>query len=485
MKVKAPVQKKIRRVSKTNMPALQEPEEMIPDDYQSMPAPAVDSSLPEGEAIARGGVATPFPWKLHEMLEDAAKEGNESIVSWQSHGYSFLVHKPKLFVEKIMPTYFNQSKFASFQRQLNLYGFQRLTSGRDKGAYYHSCFVRHQVSLCRGMVRQKIKGTKVRRTSTAEGEPDFYTMTNVNTSAPSSAIPSAEDAPREAKTAKRRSSEIKKTMVQSPKPLESTETTPTPQKKEQVEAAFRPGPLPPVAQSRTPVLPSMPLLAVPTPSSPRNNLIAAKERAHKLREERLNAVRDALKQTEMFCDEDEAELKQRSSMPTISIKPMVPSVSPLDSEVSDWEDDGSSTAFTPLRLQQQRHSAPPMPPLPVNPPLVPARLEPMSIKLEPLAPRFTATQDMLKSEAQPGDVLFFEGKPFRYLEHLDSLPPPPQPVPAPTAPVQVQKPKQWAPPNGFPGSVGSFTRDSLQSLMRVDPQAIFNFHMRPMPWAGP
>lgn len=71
----------------------------------------------ENEAIARGGVATPFPWKLHEMLEDASKEGNDWIVSWQTHGRSFIVHKPKVFVEKIMPTYFNQSKFASFQRK--------------------------------------------------------------------------------------------------------------------------------------------------------------------------------------------------------------------------------------------------------------------------------------------------------------------------------------------------------------------------------
>ena len=74
----------------------------------------------ENEAIARGGVATPFPWKLHEMLEDASKEGNEWIVSWQTHGRSFIVHKPKIFVEKIMPTYFNQSKFASFQRKFPL-----------------------------------------------------------------------------------------------------------------------------------------------------------------------------------------------------------------------------------------------------------------------------------------------------------------------------------------------------------------------------
>ena len=63
--------------------------------------------------IARGGVAVPFPWRLHEMLEDSHREGNDWIVSWAPHGRSFTVQKPKIFVEKIMPTYFNQSKFWS------------------------------------------------------------------------------------------------------------------------------------------------------------------------------------------------------------------------------------------------------------------------------------------------------------------------------------------------------------------------------------
>jgi len=128
------------------------------------------------KSIAKGGVTTPFPWKLHEMLDDMAHTGDNSVVCWQPHGRAFMVHKPKEFVEKIMHHYFNQTKYASFQRQLNLYGFSRLSHGRDKGAYYHKCFVRGERNLCRGMIRQKIKGTKVRRSLGPEDEPNFYSV---------------------------------------------------------------------------------------------------------------------------------------------------------------------------------------------------------------------------------------------------------------------------------------------------------------------
>lgn len=134
-----------------------------------------DSSNPEG-GVSRGGVPTPFPWKLHDMLEKVDDDGYSHIVSWQPHGRCFAVHKPKEFVETVMPIYFNQTKFASFQRQLNLYGFHRLTTGRDKGAYYHESFLRGKRTLCQNMTRIKIKGTKVRRAMAPALEPQFYSM---------------------------------------------------------------------------------------------------------------------------------------------------------------------------------------------------------------------------------------------------------------------------------------------------------------------
>jgi len=131
------------------------------------------------EHPARGGVTTPFPLKLHEMLISTAAEGMDHIVSWQPHGRCFLVHKPKEFVA-MLPRYFKLSKLASFQRQLNLYGFQRLTRGRDRGGYYHEFFLRDRDFLAHSIQRIKVKGTGVRARSNPDQEPDFWAMPWIN-----------------------------------------------------------------------------------------------------------------------------------------------------------------------------------------------------------------------------------------------------------------------------------------------------------------
>eukprot|EP00980_Cylindrotheca_fusiformis_P030935 scaffold25655_cov142-Cylindrotheca_fusiformis.AAC.1 len=126
-------------------------------------------------APARGGVVTPFPLKLHSMLEAVEQEGLNDIVSWQPHGRCFVVHKPVEFVSILMK-HFGISKVSSFQRQLNLYGFQRITKGQDKGGYYHELFLRGKVFLSHNIHRVKVKGTKIRARSNPEQEPNFYQM---------------------------------------------------------------------------------------------------------------------------------------------------------------------------------------------------------------------------------------------------------------------------------------------------------------------
>jgi hypothetical protein len=69
-----------------------------------------------------------FPLKLHKMLEAVEKQGCEWIISW--NGLSFSVHQPQIFAESTMRKYFNQTKYKSFQRQLNLYNFEREPHGR-------------------------------------------------------------------------------------------------------------------------------------------------------------------------------------------------------------------------------------------------------------------------------------------------------------------------------------------------------------------
>jgi hypothetical protein len=103
-----------------------------------------------------------FPWRLHDMLNDAEQKGFDNIVSWQQDGKGFKVHMQKEFPNIVMPSYFNQSQYKSFQRQLNIYGFQRKTVGAERGAYTHELLIRGKPDICRFMVRTKIKGKGTR-----------------------------------------------------------------------------------------------------------------------------------------------------------------------------------------------------------------------------------------------------------------------------------------------------------------------------------
>jgi hypothetical protein len=123
-----------------------------------------------------GGVLISFPLKLHAVLDQVEADGLAHIISWQPHGRCFLIHKPKEFVDNVMPNYFRQTKLTSFQRQLNLYGFNRLTRGTDGGGYYHERFLRSKTFLCKPMTRTKVKGTKFKAASSPEQEPNFYKM---------------------------------------------------------------------------------------------------------------------------------------------------------------------------------------------------------------------------------------------------------------------------------------------------------------------
>jgi len=98
-----------------------------------------------------------FPWILHEMLELADQVGYEKIVSWLPDGKSFKVFYPKKFVQNIMPNYFlEQSKYKSFQRQLNLWGFVRLPTGPGKGGYSHPYFV-HENRIALHKIQRRIR----------------------------------------------------------------------------------------------------------------------------------------------------------------------------------------------------------------------------------------------------------------------------------------------------------------------------------------
>jgi hypothetical protein len=152
-------------------------EEWIACSYSSIGQ--MNAMLPSGskrQNARHRDSTTLFPLKLHKLLSMVEMEGLSSIISWQVHGRAFKIHKPKEFLEKVMPIHFHQTKIASFRRQLNLYGFLRITKGLDKGAYYHEYFLRGMIFLSSRCIRQRVKGTMVKGVSSPETEPDFYSM---------------------------------------------------------------------------------------------------------------------------------------------------------------------------------------------------------------------------------------------------------------------------------------------------------------------
>ena len=133
------------------------------------------STRTEANPTVPSAVQASFPLKLQRILDRAEATGKKDIISWQEHGRAFLVHDPDRFILEVVSKYFSQTKYSSFQRQLHMYNFKRITGlGRDKGAYHHPCFERGNPDLCLSMARTRVNGKGCRRPGDPDNEPDFY-----------------------------------------------------------------------------------------------------------------------------------------------------------------------------------------------------------------------------------------------------------------------------------------------------------------------
>lgn len=94
-----------------------------------------------------------FPIKMHAILSDPELK---SIISWDTHGRSFKILRPRDFEAKVLPRFFEHSSMASFQRQVNGWGFRRLTEGDNRNSYYEEHFLRSLPWLCKKMRRPKV-----------------------------------------------------------------------------------------------------------------------------------------------------------------------------------------------------------------------------------------------------------------------------------------------------------------------------------------
>jgi hypothetical protein len=90
------------------------------------------------------------------MLEDVAQAGKEDIVGWAPDGLSFHVHDTGPFMKEVLPLHFKQTKYKSFLRQLNFYGFTRINEGplELQGSYSNQFFIRGKREMCKNITRQ-------------------------------------------------------------------------------------------------------------------------------------------------------------------------------------------------------------------------------------------------------------------------------------------------------------------------------------------
>jgi HSF-type DNA-binding len=115
-----------------------------------------------------------FPAKLHAIL---GQPDLADIVDWLPHGRSWRILKPRDFETKIIPRFFEHSKFSSFVRQANGWGFRRITQGPDRNSYYHEKFLRGLPHLCKSMKRP---GVAEKRICDPDLEPDFYKISEMH-----------------------------------------------------------------------------------------------------------------------------------------------------------------------------------------------------------------------------------------------------------------------------------------------------------------
>jgi hypothetical protein len=101
-------------------------------DYSRMLMEHVDRDVASSNSSS--GKDPSFPVKLHQIVSAA---DHEDFITWLPHGRSWRVVKPKAFEAKVIPLYFRHAKYASFMRQVNGWGFKRITQGPDQNSYYH------------------------------------------------------------------------------------------------------------------------------------------------------------------------------------------------------------------------------------------------------------------------------------------------------------------------------------------------------------
>jgi hypothetical protein len=112
-----------------------------------------------------------FPRRLMAILSDSTLS---DVISWLPRGRSFVIIRPDALAERVLAMFLpdprSSTKYASFTRKLNRWGFRQATQGPETGAFHHPLFRRDQPKLCLDMVCQKSRRRPTKNTPQAENK---------------------------------------------------------------------------------------------------------------------------------------------------------------------------------------------------------------------------------------------------------------------------------------------------------------------------
>ncbi|KAI9100573.1 HSF-type DNA-binding-domain-containing protein [Phlyctochytrium arcticum] len=106
--------------------------------------------------------AAAFVLKVFNLLKQPE---HSKYVEWNDEGDVFIIFHSEEFAEKVLPNYFKHKKFPSFVRQLNIYGFYRVSDARkspyvrnkEACVFSHKFFLRDRPELLAAIKRRAPK----------------------------------------------------------------------------------------------------------------------------------------------------------------------------------------------------------------------------------------------------------------------------------------------------------------------------------------
>ncbi|KAH8280390.1 hypothetical protein KR018_005478 [Drosophila ironensis] len=117
-----------------------------------------------GDAGTIGSGVPAFLAKLWRLVDDS---DTNHLIGWTKDGHSFIIQNQAQFARELLPLNYKHNNMASFIRQLNMYGFHKITSidngglrfDRDEIEFSHPFFKRNSPFLL-DQIKRKISNNK-------------------------------------------------------------------------------------------------------------------------------------------------------------------------------------------------------------------------------------------------------------------------------------------------------------------------------------